>query len=103
MSAAPHPQRGEKKPQSAALPLPLARQVEAAYQRFESAWRAGQRPAIEDQLGSLPGPARTMLLHELLELELSCRRRAGETVRPDELHSRNLAPGGDLFQALRAA
>ena len=30
--------------QSAALPLPLAREVEAAYQRFESAWRAGQRP-----------------------------------------------------------
>src|SRR5439155_9092735 len=64
---------------TAMLPLPLARQVEAAYQRFESAWRAGQRPPIEDHLGSLPGPARTVLLPELLELELSCRRRAGET------------------------
>ena len=74
MSAAP-------RMESAALPLPLARQVEAAYQRFESAWRAGQRPLIEDHLGSLPEPARTVLLPELLELELSCRRRAGETVR----------------------
>jgi eukaryotic-like serine/threonine-protein kinase len=73
---------------SAALPLPLARQVEAAYQRFESAWRAGQRPPIEDHLAGLPGPARTMLLRELLELELSYRRRAGETVRPEEYRQR---------------
>src|SRR5262249_48620842 len=71
-----------------ALPLPLARQVEAAYQRFESAWRAGQRPPIEDHLGSLPEPARTVLLPELLEVELSCRRRAGEIVRPEEYRQR---------------
>jgi hypothetical protein len=70
--------------ESAALPLPLARQVEAAYQRFESAWRAGQRPPIEDHLGGLPELARTALLPELLELELSCRRRAGEAVRQEE-------------------
>ena len=65
--------RGE----SAALPLPLARQLEVTYQRFESAWRAGQRPLIEDHLGSLPEPVRAALLPELPELELSCRRRAG--------------------------
>src|SRR6516225_11992965 len=74
--------------ESAALPLPLARQVEATYQRFESAWRAGQRPLIEDHLGSLPEPAQSVLLPELLELELSCRRRAGETVRPEEYRQR---------------
>src|SRR5437870_5099149 len=86
---------------SAALPLPLARQVEAAYQRFESAWRAGQRPAIEDHLGGLPGPARTVLLPELLELELSWRRRAGETVRPQEYRQRfpeHVALIGSLFR-----
>src|SRR6266542_3404093 len=84
----PHPfspeGRGGKELKSASLPLPLARQIEAAYQRFESAWRAGQRPSIEDHLGSLPEPARTVLLPELLELELSCRRRAGETMHPEE-------------------
>src|SRR5262245_12402806 len=73
---------------SAALPLPLAREVEATYQRFESAWQAGQRPAIEDHLGVLPGPAWTALLGELLELELSYRRRAGEIVRPEEFRQR---------------
>src|SRR5207249_4130640 len=67
---------------------PLARQVEAVYQRFESALGAGQRPLIEDHLGSLPEPARIALLPELLELELSCRRRAGELVRPEEYRQR---------------
>src|SRR5262249_46327455 len=74
--------------ESAALPLPLARRVEAAYQRFGSAWRAGRRPAIEDPLAGLPEPARAVLLRELLGLELSCRRRAGETVRPEEYRQR---------------
>jgi hypothetical protein len=74
---------------NAALPLPLAREVEAAYQPFASAWRAGRRPPIEDHLAALPGPARSLLLPELLELELFCRRWAGEAVRPEEY--RNLA------------
>src|SRR5439155_971509 len=68
--------------------LPLAREVEAAYQRFESAWRAGRRPPIEDYLGSLPGPARAVLLRELLELEVAGRRRAGETVPPEDYRQR---------------
>ena len=85
--------RTESAALSAALPLPLARQLEAAYQRFASAWRLGQRPAIEDYLGSLPAPARTVVLPELLEVELSCRRRAGETVRPEEYRQR--FPGRD--------
>jgi hypothetical protein len=78
----------ESESEGAALPLPIAREVEAAYQRFESAWRAGGRPPIEDHLGSLPGPARAVLLRELLELELAGRRRAGETVRPEEYRRR---------------
>ena len=74
--------------ESVALPLSLARQVEAGYQRFESAWRAGQRPPIEDHLDGLPAPARAALFRELLELELSGRRRAGELVRPEEYRQR---------------
>src|SRR5262245_54004058 len=74
--------------ESAPLPLSLAREVEAVYQRFESAWRAGQRPVIEDHLSSLPEQAQPVLFPELLELELSFRRRAGETVRPEEYRQR---------------
>src|SRR5204862_6744251 len=92
MNATPHPRplspegQGEKVLKSAALPL--ARQVEAVYQRFDSALRPGQRPLIEDHVGSLPEPARVALLPELLELELSCRRRAGEVVRAEEYRRR---------------
>jgi serine/threonine protein kinase/formylglycine-generating enzyme required for sulfatase activity len=74
--------------ESAALPPLLARQVEEACQRFDSAWRAGQRPPLEDHLAGLPEPARAVLLGELLELELSYRRGAGEAVRPDEYRQR---------------
>jgi eukaryotic-like serine/threonine-protein kinase len=94
VKATPHPRplapegRGENEPEIAALPLPLARQVEAAYQRFESAWRGGQRPPIEDHLGGLPGPTRAVLLRELLELEVAGRRRAGESVLPEDYRQR---------------
>src|SRR5262245_41593059 len=83
------------------LPLPLAREVEAAYQRFESALLAGQRPLIEDHLGGLPGLAQGALLCELLELELSYRRRAGENVRPEEYRQRfpeHVSIIGDVFR-----
>src|SRR5205807_6215351 len=59
-------------------------------------------PAIEDHLGSLPGPARIVLLPELLELELSCRRRAGEIVGPEEYRQRfpeHAALIGSIFRA----
>jgi serine/threonine-protein kinase len=47
--------------------------------RFEAAWRGGKRPEIEAYLGQAPGPARVLLLRELLGLELAYRRRRGET------------------------
>src|SRR5262249_48739650 len=47
-----------------------------------------QRTPLEDHLAGLPEPARTMLLRELLELELSYRRRAGETVGLEEYQQR---------------
>ena len=48
---------------------------------FEAAWRAGRRPAAEDQLTGLAGPERSALLCDLLATELECRRSLGE--QPD--------------------
>src|SRR5262249_31518343 len=48
-----------------------------------------------------PEPARIVLLPELLELELSCRRRAGETVSAEEYRQRfpeHAALIGSLFR-----
>ena len=73
---------------SAALPLSLERQLNAACDRFEAAWRAGTRPRIEDFLTDCPGPGRGALLAELLALELAYRARAGEAAAPEEYRTR---------------
>src|SRR6516162_4026716 len=67
--------------ESGTLPLQLARRVNAVCNQFERAWKAGQRPGIEEYLGDTPEPARSALLRELIALEIACRRRVGETPR----------------------
>ena len=52
----------------------LIRHLERVCDRFEDAWRAGQRPRFEDYLGDMPEPGRSALLRELLLLELAYRR-----------------------------
>ena len=70
------------------LQLAQAREVNAICNRFETAWRRGDRPAIEDYLGSTPEPARSALLGELIELDIAYRQRAGETPRLDDYQAR---------------
>ena len=66
------------------LPLSLARQINALCNRFEKAWQAGRRPAIEEYLGDSVEPARSALLGELIALEVFYRQRAGEMPRAHE-------------------
>jgi serine/threonine protein kinase len=61
-----------------ALPLSRALRINAACDRFEQAWRAGQRPHLEDYLGDTAEPERPALLRELIALDMAYRRRAGE-------------------------
>ena len=80
------------------LPLSQIERVVATCDRFEAAWRAGQRPRVEDYLGDLPDPDRPALLRELLAMELEWRRRCGEQPTPREYRAR--LPGyGDLINA----
>jgi serine/threonine protein kinase len=67
-------------PPASGWPVPpeQARQLDQACTAFETAWRAGQRPRIEDYLGDLAEPARGALLRKLLRLEMAHRREAGE-------------------------
>jgi serine/threonine-protein kinase len=60
------------------LSLIDAERVDAACDRFETAWRSGEWPCIEAYLDSVVEPARTILLHELLKLEVELRRGVGE-------------------------
>src|SRR5436309_762801 len=52
--------------------------LEEACSRFEEAWQAGQRPALEDFVATLEGEERLALLCELLRLEVCYLRQAGE-------------------------
>ena len=56
--------------------------------RFEDAWKAGQRPAIEDYLGGTAEPSRSLLLLELLVVELQYRCQHGETLVAEHYVSR---------------
>src|SRR5262249_37579469 len=70
------------------LGVDLAQCVDEACDRFEEAWGAGQRPAIEAHLGDVSGPARLVLLRELVQFEITCRRRAGEVPRLQDYRDR---------------
>ncbi len=68
--------RGESGPGS--LSVTRAEELDQACNRFESDWRAGRRPRIDDRLVGVMGPERAPLVRELLAIELHWRHKAGE-------------------------
>src|SRR5262249_35816454 len=58
-----------------------ARQIDQTCDRFEAAWKAGQRPHPEEYLVTAGGSARSALLRQLLLLDWDYRRRAGDDPR----------------------
>jgi formylglycine-generating enzyme required for sulfatase activity/tRNA A-37 threonylcarbamoyl transferase component Bud32 len=71
-----------------AWPAELALQLEEACHRFEAAWRAGHGPRIEAYLGETPEPGRSVLLRELLAVELGYRLGSGGAPTPGEYDGR---------------
>jgi serine/threonine protein kinase/O-acetyl-ADP-ribose deacetylase (regulator of RNase III) len=59
-------------------PEQLSRVAEAV-ERFECAWRRGDRPRIKDHLDGAPPSGRDELLRHLIRVELELRRGAGES------------------------
>jgi serine/threonine protein kinase len=66
------------------LPPDQARHIDALCDRFEKRWQAGLRPHIEEYLGETQRLARSVLLDELLKVEIAYRRRHGEQPRLEE-------------------
>jgi serine/threonine protein kinase len=63
--------------------LSVELRVDAACRRFEAAWKAGEQPRPEDFLRGWEGTERSVLLKELILVDMDYRRRLGETVSPD--------------------
>ncbi len=58
--------------------------IEDVCVRFEDAWRAGQRPSLDEYLGEAPAGGRAALLPELLKLDVYYRQRGGDRPTPDD-------------------
>ncbi len=62
--------------------LSRERHVDQVCDRFEAAWKTatsvGQRPHLQDYVGEAPEPERSLLLRELIALEVENRFHAGE-------------------------
>jgi serine/threonine protein kinase len=78
----------EQSPSQETLPPSLVQRIDQVCDRFESAWKAGQRPRIEDYLNEVEDPARSFLVRELVELDFTYRRRAGERPLAEEYRAR---------------
>jgi predicted ATPase len=72
--------------------------LEAAVKRFETAWRQGRRPAIDEYVPA-GGPVGRLLI-ELVHLELELRLKAGEAARAEEYLARYPELAGDTAAAL---
>jgi hypothetical protein len=66
------------------------KQIDAACDRFEAAWRSGEQPDLGAFLASIPEPARARLFSELLPLDLEFRHKRGE--QPDAAEYRDRFP-----------
>jgi hypothetical protein len=68
--------------------LARARRVNELANRFEDAWKAGQRPRIEDYVADRPEVERAALLRELIGVEVYYRRLLGEDPKPEDYYGR---------------
>ncbi len=80
--------------------LPVAEfiQIDAACDRFEAAYHAGERPDLAAYLAEVPAGARLALFRNLLNLDLEYRQRAGE--QPDRITYRAQFP--DLAEVVES-
>lgn len=62
--------------------------LESVFSQFETAWRTGQRPRIEDHLGSSPSDVGIEVLVELICIDAEYRRRHGEQPEVEEYVAR---------------
>jgi serine/threonine protein kinase len=88
-------------PDDRALELVELEHIVAACDRYEAAWRGGQRPHFEQFVNAGAEQHRARLFRELLALDLEFRRACGERPSPEEYQRRFPLHGNlvsDAFQ-----
>ena len=70
------------------LPLADRKRIDGICDRFEVAWRAGERPDLGSFLSGLSGPAQARLFRDLLALDVEYRAGLGERPSADDYHAR---------------
>jgi hypothetical protein len=97
----------QPRPHSESLSPSRLQRVDEVCDRFENAWKAGQRPRIEDYLAGTVEGERAALLRGLIVLDTDCRRQAGEQPQAEEYHARfpflDLEQLAKLLRARRAS
>jgi hypothetical protein len=63
-------------PASDSVSPSVVQRIDEVCDRFETAWKAGQRPQIENYLDDVAEPDCSLLLRELLGVELTYRRQS---------------------------
>jgi serine/threonine-protein kinase len=58
--------------------LDVLDRIDGICDRFEAAWKSGARPRVDDYLGDVDQAYRSVLLHDLLAVEIAARHHNGE-------------------------
>jgi serine/threonine-protein kinase len=68
--------------------LSQACRIDLVCDRFETAWKRGNTPRVEDYMDEIAAPERLVLACELIQLDIHYRRLAGQTCLADDYTSR---------------
>ncbi len=70
------------------IPLAVVQQIDTACDKFESEWKSGKHPRIEDYLDHAEAPHAREFLKSLLQVELELLRRDGQPISADSFVAR---------------
>src|SRR5437899_543851 len=95
--------RSQSHPDAESVSPSLLQQMADVCDGFADAWKAGQRPAIEDYLGSTPEPTFSLLLLELLVVEFQYRCQNNESLVAEKFAEGYVSRFPDHAGLIRAA
>ncbi|MGD0283963.1 MAG: serine/threonine-protein kinase, partial [Dissulfurispiraceae bacterium] len=75
-------------------------QVDAICQAFETQWQSGKRPAVSEFVSGIEEPVRSVLLRELLLLDIEYRQKTGEQPQAEDYLKHYIFSDRDLIRKI---